>query len=172
MDITQTHIHACARALENQTDMNKSVGYSPNKHMLTWTLLFLYSWLLEEIAEGTGNPQLNTGSHGVLMSPWLRDEHFIPQSRYQEQSTASQVREVAGALTWGSKGLIGEVYVVAGFALTQHQEKLQSLCYISEAKHQQRQFYTSIAKTRVIVREGGMWLHYNITKIMCVVLWS
>lgn len=166
------HVHA---HLRTRPTWIKVWAYSPNKHTLTWTLhstAAASSWLLEEIAEGTGNPQLNTGSHGVLMSPWLRDEHFIPQSRYQEQSTASQVREVAGALTRGLKGLIGEVYVVAGFALTQHQEKLQSLCHISEAKHQQRQFYTSIVKTREIVRERGMWLHYNITKIMCVVLWS
>lgn len=93
---------------------------------------------------------------------------------YHRADTKSSRRpakwEVAGALTRGLKGLVGEVYVAAGFALMQHQEKLQSLCYISEAKHQQRQFYTSIVKTRVIVREGGMWLHYNITKIMCVVL--
>lgn len=46
--------------------------------------------------------------------------------------------------------------------------RLWSLCCISEAKHQQRQSYTSVVKTRVIVR-GGMWL-YNITEIMCVVL--
>lgn len=62
LSLSHTHISVCTCTLESQPSMNKSEA-GPG------------SWLLEEIAEGTGNPQLNTGSHGVLMTSEWRELH-------------------------------------------------------------------------------------------------
>lgn len=51
--LTLSHIHTYVCTLHRQTSMNLS-GPGPG------------SWLLKEIAEGKGNPQLNRGSHSVF----------------------------------------------------------------------------------------------------------
>lgn len=76
-----------------------------------------------------------------------------------------------------SQGLQGKIRSASSAVLTRkkRQEKLlaehrlQTLCYVPETKHQQRQFSTSSVKIRAIVKGVGVcvWLYYNITEIVC-----
>ena len=181
--LSHTHICACICTLEGQPKMNKSVIQLKQTHVNLKICTNLASALPchSQLLTSWGNcwghrkPTAKHRFSRCINDPWPREEHFIVP--HPEQMPRPRHGQPSAGGRWSQHEFKrspekDKIYILTDTVSGETSGWADSSPCATFQKQNINRGSSILSGKIKSNSKGGMWLYYNITEIMCVVLWS